>query len=407
MTETTTTVWEFLFPEIHRDTTSASRNVREDLSTFLQNYAQRLDDLYQAIDQNPCQTWGTTSFIGLKCPFPTIRTLDELFEGHDDDLVYPIKLLTQFITYIDDCAVKAETEFYAPISMFGETVEELPCPSPDLMTDTGIPRGDLEKMVGDAIPMLTKLAGFLPEFISVGKRFIEYLLFLYSPENEFFYEYFQSTPLIASFEALGRFLRILYTISTLIADNPFLSSAWDEYCRMIFDVHKVPDVYKATPEDITLLENSVNQIHRIVFSGDFISKFFQTIAPLGVTEAGHQLGFNLGRYLDDEIVSYTKLIKAGEVADQEDTITDLTLELHLLLIFDPNPKSKTRLITNFWNTYPIVPIVKLYHYVSFCPVVYLQENLQSLVSSVLGADAFRQAQQRILKLSNYNNIIFN
>ena len=118
-TTETTTLWEFLFPEVQKETAKASQNVREDLSTFLKGYATNLDDLYQAIDQNPCKTWGVASTpIGLQYPFPTQRTIDEFFDNFDDDLLYSVKLLTQYITYINECERKAKEEYYRPLAVF-------------------------------------------------------------------------------------------------------------------------------------------------------------------------------------------------------------------------------------------------------------------------------------------------
>jgi hypothetical protein len=69
----------------------------------------------------------------------------EFFATHDD-IIYPIKLLTICITFIDRPVLKTEAKLYPGLAMFGETIEGLPCAHERLQTECWIPTGDLEAM---------------------------------------------------------------------------------------------------------------------------------------------------------------------------------------------------------------------------------------------------------------------
>ncbi|OHS96547.1 WASH complex subunit 7-like [Tritrichomonas foetus] len=395
-TTETTTLWEFLFPEVQKETAKASANVREDLSNFLKSYAENLDDLYQAIDQNPCRTWGVSSTpIGLQYPFPTSRTIDEFFETHDDELIYSVKLLTQYITYIQTCETKVKEDYYKPLAVFGELIDEIPLPHEALDTECGIPTGDLEEMTAKIIPILHKLATFLPEFYAVGQKFVEYILFLYSPQNKFFKQFFQNTILASAFSAIGVFMRILYTLTTLISDNPALSDGWDHLRKMFFGIRKEPGNYNTTTEDVTQAEPVVMQITRVLFnqSQNLVGLFINAVSQLAGHPAAKNFGTMLEKYLDDEVSIYIRHEKNVDAPEQEPNICNLTLLLHFLTVFKRNPRN--RIVSNIWNSYQQAAIVKLYHFVSFSPIQYLQDNVLDLVRDAVGDSTIRGTQKKL------------
>jgi hypothetical protein len=214
--------------------------------------------------------------VGLQYPFPTLRTADEFFATHDDDIIYPIKVLTTYITFIDRSFIKAETELYPGLAMFGETIEELPCAHEALQTECGIPTGDLEAMTAAAVPLLASVADFIPQIMAVGKKLIEYMVWLYSEENPLFHHFFQGTVYASVFAALGKVLRMLYTLSSLLSENPALPEGWERLRKMLFGITKEPGTYDATPDDITLAENALLKIHRILFNEiDVLTVFFE------------------------------------------------------------------------------------------------------------------------------------
>lgn len=400
-TTETTTLWEFLFPEIQKETAKASANVREDLSTFLKSYAENLDDLYQAIDQNPCHTWGVASTpIGLQYPFPTSRTIDEFFDTHDDELIYSVKLLTQYIAYIQTSEKKVKEEYYKPLAVFGELVEEIPCPHDALETDCGIPTGDLEEMTAKILPTLHKLATFLPEFYAVGQRFVEYILYLYSPQNKFFKGFFQSTILASAFSAIGIFMRILYTLTTLISDNPALSDGWANLRKMLFGIRQDPGNYSASAEDVTQVEPVVMQITRVLFnqSQNLVNLFISAVSQLVAHPAAKTFGQMLEKYLDDEVSLYLRHEKNAENAEQESNICNFTLLFHLLTIFKQNPRSK--ICSNIWNSYQYAAIVKLYHFVAFSPIQYLQDYCLEACRSAVGDNTIHSAATKLEGIVN-------
>ena len=391
-TTETTTLWEFLFPEVQKETAKASQNVREDLSTFLKGYATNLDDLYQAIDQNPCKTWGVASTpIGLQYPFPTQRTIDEFFDNFDDDLLYSVKLLTQYITYINECERKAKEEYYRPLAVFGELIEEIKCPHDALDTDSGIPTGDLEEMTAKAIPVLHKLATFLPEFYAVGQKFVEYILYLYSPENPFFKQFFQTTVLASAFSAIGVFMRVLYTLSTLITDNPALSDGWDHLRKMLFGIRKEPGNYNTTAEDVSLAEPVIAQITRVLFNQtNLVGLFINAVSQLAAHPSAKTFGMMFEKFLDDEVSLYLRHQKNADTPENESLICNLTLLVHFLIVFKPNPRG--RIINNIWNS---AAIVKLYHFVTFSPIMYLQDNLLELTRNAVGDGNIRGIAKKL------------
>ena len=352
----TTTVWEFLFPEVKKETAKASQNVREDLSSFLSSYSKNLDDLYQAIDQNPCRTWGiSTAPISLKYPFPTQRTIDEFFDTHDNEVIYPVKTLTSFISYFNDCYTRAEKEFYPKLTLFGETIDDIQSASEVLDNECGIPTGDLEVFMAEFFPTLQNLANFLPEVFSVGQKFLEYILFLYSPENPLFADFFQSTVLYTAFAALGKILRLLYTIESLVAENDALSEGWEHMRRMTFVIKNEPGNYNSNPEDVGLAEQAMAQIHRIVFGGSLLTLFFNSIVHLTLRPSAKHFGMQLERYIEEESSNYGRLQNEGKFSDKENDICDLTLLFHLLSFFNQQPKK--RIFSNLWNSYSISPVV--------------------------------------------------
>ena len=399
----TTTVWEFLFPEVKKETAKASEVVREDLSTFLTRYAQNLDDLYQAIDQAPCRTWGLSSApVGLKYPFPTERTLDEFFQGHVDDLIYPVKVLTRFIHFVDSSVARAQKEFYPALATFGETVEELPVAHEILDTECGVPTGDLEEMTAAAIPMLSQLANFLPEVFAVGQKFVDYVFYLYSDENEWYNQFFKTTVLASAFGAIGRLLKMIYTLSTLVSDNPALRDGWEHLLKMISGIKKEPGTYEAQTEDAEQCETAATQILRIVFCGDMLNLFLsKQLAPLAAKPSTKTFAAALERYLLDEISLWTKLVKTGKYSDRESDICDLTLLLHLLTLYNSEPKPK--IVALLWDTLPLTPVVKLYHFVVFSSVNYLQEKLPDLVRQVIGPDAGSGVSQKVQQALTKND----
>ncbi|KAH0787186.1 WASH complex subunit 7 [Histomonas meleagridis] len=401
--ETTTTQWEFLFPVIEKESfTKVSQNVREDLSTFLTQFSEKLENLYEAIDQNPCRTWGVSSSpVSLHYPYPTERTIDQFFEEHDDDIIYPIKLLTQFIDYINKAEKKAKEEYYSEISVFGETAEPIVPPHDSLMNnDCDIPAGQLEELTSKILPMLKSLASFLPEYFSVGQRFIEYILFLYSPENPLYNDYFQSTVLSSAFSALGRFLKLLYILTTLINENPTLITGWTEYRKMMITIRKDPSGFGVTEDDLSYAEPIINQIHRIVFGGDLLQLFFNAIEKF-IPIAPKLFSQMLERYLENEIIFYTKRSKNVEFCEHDDEICDITLLLHFLTLFKPNIKPK--IISNIFSTYQIIPIVKLYHYALFSQIMYMRENMTKLLLQVIGVNEHKSSNQKLLQQLNATN----
>lgn len=386
-TTETTTLWEFLFPEVQKETAKASANVREDLSTFLKKYAKNLNGLYQAIDQNPCRTWGVASTpIGLQFPFPTSRTIDEFFETHDDELIYSVKLLTHYISYIRTTEKKVVDEYYKPLAVFGTIVEEIECPHEALETDCGIPTGDLEEMTAKLLPILHKLSTFLMEFYAIGQRFIEFLLYLYSPENKYFMTFFQNTILASAFSAIGVFMRILYTLTTLITENPTLADGWSNLRKMLFGIRKEPGNYSTTSEDVSQVEPVISQITRVLFNNtqNLVNLFVNAVRQLVGHPASKTFGTMLERYLDEEVALYVRHEKNGVFQEKESEICNLTLLLHLATVFK-SPKSKlSKILSNIWNTYQQAAVVKIYHFVAFSPVQYLQmqcpESLHEAVS---------------------------
>jgi WASH complex subunit 7 len=404
-TSETTTVWEFLFPEVKKETAKASQNVREDLSSFLLTYSKGLDDLYQAIDQNPCKTWGiSTAPISLRYPFPTKRTIDEFFDTHDSEVVYPVKCMTSFISYINNAINRAETEFYPKLALFGETIEDIESPSEVLDNECGIPTGDLEILMSEFFPTLQELANFLPEVFSVGQKFLEYILFLYSQENPLFKDFFMGTVLYTAFGALGRLLRLIYTIEQLVAENDSLAEGWEHLRRMTFIIKNEPGNYNAQAQDVASAEQAMAQIHRIVFGGSLVTLFFNSIAHLIVRPSSKQFASMLERYLEEESGSYIRLQNEGKFADKESEICELTLLFHTLTFFLAQPKKK--IIQNLWSTHQISPVVKLFHFVTFSAVSYLQENLVNLVTSNVGNDALRNVQVRMSQfLINHDNAL--
>lgn len=392
-TSETTTVWEFLFPEVKKETAKATQNVREDLSSFLLNYSKGLDDLYQAIDQNPCRTWGIfTAPVSLKYPFPTRKTVDEFFDTHDDDLVYPIKILTTFITYINNCVDRGENEFYRKLALFGETIDDLPSANEVLDTECGIPTGDLEVITSEFMPTLQSLANFLCEAIAVGKRYVEYLLFLYSPENPLYKEFFQGTIMYTAFAALGKHLRLLYTLELLVQENDCLQEGWEHLRRMTFVIKNEPQNYNTQTDDITTVEQMMSNIHRIIFNtgATFTQVFLTSLGEFLSKPSVKEFGRQLERYLDEEASTYVKLQQEGKYCDLESQICNISLLAHLLTLFNPQPKKS--IIKQIWNSYQISPLVKLYNFVNFSPIEYLSNNIGGLIASYIGSDAPRVAQ---------------
>jgi hypothetical protein len=395
-TSDTTTLWEFLFPEVKKETAKATQTIRQDLSAFLTNYASVLDDLYQAIDQNPCRIWGIASTaVGLQYPFPTERSIDEFFQDFDSDFLYPIKMLTGFITFIDDSIKRAETEFYPQIALFGETVEVLPLAHETLQNDCGVPKGDLEAMTSEALVWLVPLANFLPEVLQVGRRFVEYMFYLYSEENPLFHNHFQATVYASVFSAIGRLLKMIHTLSVLVNDHPVLRDGWENLRKMLFAMSHEPSKYNTSAEDIGPLGEAFLTIHRVIFQEDLLSNFFGTL--LSQTGGGSPKNFvkELERYLDDEVDQFLKLMKTGEHSDLEPTICDLTLLLHLLIIFKPSPKKK--IVQNLWNSYQIVPIVKLFNTCSFAAAFYMQSNMLNQVESAVGHSTMSQMRGKVIQ----------
>ena len=396
LSETTTTQWEFLFPIIEKESfTKASEKVRDDLPNFLTKFAENLDDLYEAIDQNPCRTWGVSSSpVGLQYPFPTERTIDEFFENHDDEIVYPIKLMTQFIVYINEQEKHVEKKFYPKLVTFGETVEVIKPPHETLNTECDIPMGDLEEMIAKLMPTLKDLAGFLPEFFSVGQRFLEYLLFLYSNQNPFFKQFFMSTILSSCFAALGKFFRILHTLTVLINDNMFLSVGWEEYRKMILSIKKEPKKFNVQESEIDPVEQTVSQIHRIVFNGNLIQLFFNVVDRFAYHEAANTFADMLERYLNEAISFYIKKSKNAEFAEHEKDICDITLLLHFLTLFRQQPKDKG-IFSSIFNSYQITPITKIYHNAIFSQVSYITSNLGPLAQKIIGDSNIKATNQKI------------
>ena len=390
----TTTVWEFLFPEVKRETAKASENVREDLSSFLTNYSKNLDELYCAIDQNQCRKWSMfTSPCGLKYPFPTERTIDEFFEGNDDEVLYPIKVMTQFITYINDSYARSEKEFFQKIALFGETIEDIESPSEVLDNDCGIPTGDLEVMTADFLPVLKELADFLPELFSVAQKFLEFIFYLYSPENPLFNDYYQSTVLYTAFAALGKFLRLLYILENLVNSNDALSEGWEHFRRMTFVIKNEPGSYQASAEDMPTMEAAMAQIHRIVFSGSLYNLFMNSIAPFIAKPSAKHFGQCLEAYLDAEVTRFTKEHIENKFADREIELCDLTLLFQIMTVFNQQPRRK--IIKSIWATLTTMPIVKLYSFVSFSPITYLDENCPTYVAQAFGSNASNEARAKI------------
>jgi hypothetical protein len=100
----------------------------------------------------------------------------EFFATHDDEIIYPIKLLTICITFIDLSVLKMEAELYPGLVMFGETIEEFPCAHETLQTECWIPTGDLEGMTAAAILLLTSVVNFIPQIMTVNRKLIKYMV---------------------------------------------------------------------------------------------------------------------------------------------------------------------------------------------------------------------------------------
>jgi WASH complex subunit 7 len=399
-TAETTTLWEFLFPESKKETSKATQTIRQDLSSFLHSYATGLEDLYQAIDQNPCQIWGVASTpVGLQYPFPTERSIDEFFQDFENEkgaeIIYPIKMLTGFITFIDNSVKRAETEFYPQIALFGETVEVLPLAHESLATDSGIPKGDLEALMSEALPWVIAFSNFLPDVLAVGHRFVEYLFYLYSDQNPLFHDHFQATVYTSCFSAIGRLLKMIYTFSVLINDHPVLRDSWENLRKMLFAFSKDPSQYSVSEEDVTFLQQSFVQIHRVTFPEDLLVHFLGTLSDFAQQPCAKNFVSQLERYLDDEVDQFLKLMKTGEHSDLEPLICDLSLLVQFLILYKPSPKKK--IIQNLWNSYPIVPIVKLFNTCCFSAAEYLMQVAPTQVLSAVGQNTASQLKSKLVQ----------
>jgi hypothetical protein len=158
-------------------------------------------------------------------------------------------------------------------------------------------------------------------------------MYLYSSENPNFDNFFQGTIHASVYAAIGRLLRIVYTIQMLVVDNSALSEGWEKLRKMLLGVTKEPGTYEASPDDISLSENSLFRIHRVRFpETDLLDVFFNSLQSLSGDPLTNFVK-PLEQYLDDEIA------RSGDFQDLDSGICDLTLLTHLLAVFK-GPKKR-------------------------------------------------------------------
>jgi hypothetical protein len=112
---------------------------------------------------------------------------------------------------------------------------------------------------------------------------------------------------------------MLYTLSALVSENPALPEGWERLHKMLFGITKAPGTYDATPDDISLAENALLKIHRVLFNEiNILTASFDSLFVIQQGQSVKNFVKLLERYLNEEVAQSGKLSK----------ICNLTLLVH-------------------------------------------------------------------------------
>lgn len=363
-----TTNWNSVFfPEEKREMPQYTEKLRASLSSFITDYSSDLEKLYQQIDQNLCRTWDVSSAsVGMIFPFPTVKTLDQFFENHDFDVIYPIKLLTQFIHYIKTKSNYMKNKFFLKINTFGITITEIENEYPFLDDQFNIPHGEIESMYSDFIPVLQDLAEFLHEYFSVGLRYIEFLAYLYSSSNKFNY-FFNGDSYGVAFEALGHFLTSLHTLERLISKNEVLQYGYSSYMEMLDTIGKSPTTFGTNLDEVEFFERNMEKIKSIV-NDRILTNFMRQIDSSKFDGGNKNFVIALENYLKSSI---------NRMRENSKTLIQIN-PCDSALLFQVLSKIKgsvnNKLLHELYALYEVYPVYNLYNNVSFSITEFLSQS---------------------------------
>lgn len=138
-----------------------------------------------------------------------------------DDICEAVQTFPTLIHFTDSSGKRAGTEFSPGFALFGETIDVLFCVPETFQTESEIPTGDLGLITDSVIRLFTDLVNFVTHLFDVGRKMIEFVLFLDSPQNPKPHAFFWAIVYLSSFSAIERLLCFVYTVQTLKANLHF------------------------------------------------------------------------------------------------------------------------------------------------------------------------------------------
>lgn len=239
-------------------------------------YGQELQTIQETLDEALTEVWDVTRDpIGLDFQPKEFVELSELLKT--DNAVIR-KLITVFAVLCEESVRLvqfAEEEFFGPLSVYGERVEDGISTAKDApKVEEPSPAQMLSRFIGklEEVSQWTKRAG------QVVKSFVEQLASFYNESYVQYKDNFKGALFITVFRRLEELLGTCVCLDLIIQSNDNLTgpqSHWAEYKRVLTSCETEPELFQTDMETLATLQLAASGLEKDVLSGTI---FRNTIA---------------------------------------------------------------------------------------------------------------------------------
>ncbi|KAK2158033.1 hypothetical protein LSH36_178g02040 [Paralvinella palmiformis] len=226
--------------------------------TFLQDYAQQLNDIEHALGESVSDSWDITlDPITLQfLPYEQTSLL-QLVQTDNKILNKVITVLAALCCEMKSLKHEANNKFYSALLFYGEGGAE------NMLED-----GEAQIEIGRFIPLLQELSCFVNRSYEVIKNVVCQLSCLYTSGK--------MTPKVINtsgvhlqsvFEHLGELLSVLITLDEIIVNHVTLKEHWTMYKRMLKSVYHNPQKFTFPDDKLRTFEKVLKKLEAELLDG--------------------------------------------------------------------------------------------------------------------------------------------
>eukprot|EP01006_Ploeotia_vitrea_P049070 TRINITY_DN67306_c3_g4_i3.p1 TRINITY_DN67306_c3_g4~~TRINITY_DN67306_c3_g4_i3.p1 ORF type:complete len:1284 (+),score=789.38 TRINITY_DN67306_c3_g4_i3:263-4114(+) len=348
-----------------------------EMARFVKTYEKTLHDMQEAVSETMSETWDAMNdpIMLLMAPYDR-DVLMKMISTDNQQLNKVVKVFAALRQEIDVLELEAERKFYAPLTMFGHTStddeDDLDGYDDDDETTAqkeGKTKDSPEVQMGKFLPFLQDLCNLVNRAYDVTRNLINQIACLYHQLQNLHSATFKNVHLECVYESLGKLLRVLLTLDTIIADNANIQRAWSLYKRMIKYVRSNPDRYDADDERLRVFEGLLLQLEQRVLSGRILAGcLHQDMGLVRGTTASKTL-VSGNKIMYDEFTFIVTTLQKRYTMELNETVESFSrnklVELACLYaiyrrLFEATSKPDKKLYRKLWDTQQKIPIVHLY-----------------------------------------------